>query len=167
MQTQADWATVERIKARTTLQLLFQASRMANELAIGRVQTQPGGEQIRTSHTLLFPHIEPEGTRITTLAQRVGVSKQAVSQLVDDLVESCVLERVADPSDRRAKLVRFTPKGREAILHGLSVLDELAGEIRLGIGQEAWDNLHASLQQCLHWLRTREEGGCQGAENST
>jgi DNA-binding MarR family transcriptional regulator len=162
MSTEAEWAMVQQQKARTTLQLLFQASRLINELAIGRVQKQAGGEHVRTSHTLLFPHIEPEGTRITTLAHRVGVSKQAVSQLVDDLAESGVLERVADPSDRRAKLVRFTPKGRAAILHGLSVLEEVAGELREGIGHEAMNDLHTALERCLYWLRSREIEGTQG-----
>ena len=62
---------------------------------------------IRPAHTALFPHIDLSGTRQTALARRMGVSKQAVGQLVSELEQMGALERVPDPSDGRARLVRF------------------------------------------------------------
>jgi DNA-binding MarR family transcriptional regulator len=55
------------------------------------------------------------------------VTKQAVSQLVDDLEAMEVLERVVDPDDARARRVRFTSRGRAGLLDGLAVLGARAG----------------------------------------
>jgi len=51
------------------------------------------------------------GARPTVLAQRAGITKQAISQLVRDLESRGYVEQVADPTDTRAKLVRLTERG--------------------------------------------------------
>ncbi len=48
------------------------------------------------------------------LVSQMGISKQAVSKLVDQLVESGYIERLADPSDRRRVVLRLTRRGRKA-----------------------------------------------------
>ena len=54
----------------------------------------------------------PQGARITTLAQRSRVTKQSMSVLVDHLVERGCVERVRDPDDARAVRVRLSARGR-------------------------------------------------------
>ena len=76
------------------------------------------GQPVRIAHTTVLPHIDLEGTRLTELARRLGVSKQAAGQIVDELEEFGMLERIADPQDARAKLVRFSKKGQAAMLDG-------------------------------------------------
>ena len=124
---------IEEAKRRSTLQLLFKAARLVNEQALQRLQAASGLANIRPAHTNLFPHIDFEGTRITVLAERLGISKQAVATLVDELVEAGGLEKVPDPADGRAKLVKFKP---DTLLHGLGELrafeDELAAELPEG-----------------------------------
>lgn len=63
----------------------------------------------------LVPFIERDGTPQLALAQRAGMTKQAVQQLLDDLVKDGVVERVPDPTDARRKVVRFTAAGRQAL----------------------------------------------------
>ena len=63
---------------------LFKAARLINEDAIARVRERTG-EPVRVAHTALLPHVDLEGTRLTELARRMGVTKQAVGQLVDEL----------------------------------------------------------------------------------
>ena len=60
----------------------------------------------------VFGNIDSEGTRLTTLADRAAMTAQAMGELVDDLVAKGYLTRVADPSDRRAKLTALTDRGR-------------------------------------------------------
>ena len=55
--------------------------------------------------------MEEGGTRSTVLAQRAGVTKQAMSQLVRLMERQGYLEQVPDPADTRAKLVRMTDRG--------------------------------------------------------
>src|SRR5262245_25267303 len=76
---------LEAVKSASTLQLLFKASRLLDEEAVRRVGTRHGSPKLRRSHTALMPHIDLDGTRMSDLAERLGVTKQAVSQLVDDL----------------------------------------------------------------------------------
>src|SRR5215471_6394163 len=100
-----------------TLQLLFKAARLANERALARVAADPSGlgTRVRPAHTALFPHLDFDGVRLTDLAARTGITKQAVGQLVDDLAEIGMIERIADPRDRRAKRIRFSRLGYGAL----------------------------------------------------
>jgi DNA-binding MarR family transcriptional regulator len=126
---------LEREKALSTVQLLFKAARLLNERAIDRIRERTK-RPVRLAHTTLLPHVDLEGTRLTDLAKRLGVSKQAAAQLVDELEEMGMLERVADPSDARAKLVRFSKKGQQGLLEGLGVLKEIEAEVRHLVGPD-------------------------------
>lgn len=135
---------LEAEKARSTLQLLFKAARLLNERAIARVRARTN-RPVRFAHTTLLPHVALEGTRLTDLASRLGVTKQAAGQLVDELVEMGMLERAPDPEDARAKLVRFSKRGRTALLEGLAVLNELEAELRDLVGEPEMRALHDAL----------------------
>jgi DNA-binding MarR family transcriptional regulator len=132
-------------KRETTLQVLFKVSRLLDEEAVVRVAQKEGAPRLRRSHTSLLPHLDLEGTRITDLAQRMGVTKQAVSQLVDELEQMGVLARVADPDDARARRVVFTQRGREGLLEGLSVLRALEDELSRAIGAKRMRELRDAL----------------------
>lgn len=125
---------LERQKDGSTLQLLFKAARRLDEEAIARVARSKGAPRLRRSHTSLLPHIDLEGTRVSDLAERLGVTKQAVSQLVDDLEAMGVLRREVDAADARAKRVLFTDKGRATLLEGLGVLRALEAELTERVG---------------------------------
>src|SRR4051812_49203336 len=112
---------LEAAKQASTLQLLFKAARLVDEESVRRVAAVEGAPRLRRSHTALLPHIDVEGTRISELARRLGVSKQAVSELIDDLEAAGVVKRSTDPDDARARRVAFTPRGRQGLLDGLAV----------------------------------------------
>jgi len=136
----------EAIKRQSVAQLLFKCARLVNEQAIERVnQRAPVSPPLRAAHTALMPHLSAEGVRGADLAKKLGVTKQAVSQLVTELEEWGVVEQVADPQDGRAKLVRFTKKGEQALLRGLAVLGELEAELTDKIGKRRMHELHTAL----------------------
>jgi DNA-binding MarR family transcriptional regulator len=136
----------EAIKRQSVAQLLFKCARLVNEQAIERVnQRATVSPPLRAAHTALFPHLNAEGVRGADLAKKLGVSKQAVSQLVTELEEWGVVEQIADPQDGRAKLVRFTKKGEQALLQGLAVLGELERELSDKIGKRRMQELHTAL----------------------
>ncbi|WP_394838141.1 MarR family transcriptional regulator [Pendulispora rubella] len=144
MPTDAYRKQLEAEKSRSTVQLLFKAARLLNERAIERVRAR-SGQPVRVAHTALFPHIDLEGTRLTDIAKRLGVTKQAVGQLVDELEAMGMLERVPDPADARAKLVRYSKRGQKALLDGLAVLAEVGDEMRAVIGAPRMTALHEAL----------------------
>ena len=72
-----------------------------------------GHPEVRSAHGNVFQYLDDEGTRVSLLAERAQVSKQAMAQLVAHLEAHGYVERVADPADGRAKLVRATGRGRD------------------------------------------------------
>ena len=99
----------------STGQLLLRAARLLDERALARLAAIPGAPPVRPAHTRLFPHLSFTGVRATTLAKRLGVTKQAVAPLLAELVAWGLVEQVPDPADRRATLVRFTHDGLAAL----------------------------------------------------
>jgi DNA-binding MarR family transcriptional regulator len=118
---------------------------MINERALARAN-RAFGTELRAAHTTLFPHIDLEhGTRLTTLAERLGVSKQAAGQLVDEVVAMGLLERRPDPEDGRAKRICFPVSGRHGVLEGLDVLREEEQVLSRAIGARRFQALHEGL----------------------
>ncbi len=132
-------------KSPSALQVLFRVSRRLNAEAIGRMRDTSKESGLRTAHTMLLPHIDAEGTRPSVLAGRLGVTKQAVGQLVDELVEMGFLERVRDPADARARLVRFSKRGRKSVSTGLDVLEAMEAELSEKIGDKRMIELRRAL----------------------
>ncbi|MEG3629211.1 MarR family winged helix-turn-helix transcriptional regulator [Streptomyces poriticola] len=71
-----------------------------------------GFEGLRPAHGFAFVRLAPGGATVTDLAGHLGVTKQAASQLVDELVRKGYAERRAHPGDARARLVVLTERGR-------------------------------------------------------
>lgn len=149
-------AAIERAKSASVGQTLFVCARLLDEIALGRVRERTG-IGLRRAHTALFPHLDLAGTRLTELARRVGVSKQAIAPLVDEMVEMGVLERVDDPQDARAKRIRFSSRGgQHGLLAGLATLGQLEAELATAIGERRFVELKRSLDALLVALRALE-----------
>ena len=84
-----------------------------------------GYTDIRISHGCVFGNIEPGGSRLTDLAERAHMTKQSVGEVTSDLEQRGYVERVPDPTDGRAKIIRLTERGREAQHVGRGLIDEL------------------------------------------
>src|SRR5262245_13554980 len=132
---------------RSTFELLFRAARLVNEQAVARVQASGG--RLRVAHTALIPHITGTGVRLTAIAEKLGVTKQAIGPLIDDLEREGVVERIDDPEVRRAKLIRWTRKGERALVHGLGVLGELEREIAKRVGKTRLAELSDTLEAVI------------------
>jgi DNA-binding MarR family transcriptional regulator len=145
---------LEAAKSESTLQLLFKAARLLDERALELAARQPGRPRLRRSHTSLLPHIDLAGTRITDLAERLGVSKQAASQLVDDLEAVGVLAREPDPDDARARRVVFTPLGKKGLLEGLTLLRNMERDLARSIGDDTMAQLRHALVAILATTQT-------------
>lgn len=136
----------ESSRDQATMQLLFKAARLANERALAQGATAaPPGVRFRPAHTALLPHLDFDGVRLTELARRAGVTKQAVGPLVDDLAASGVVERIDDLGDGRAKRIRFSRRGYAALMHGLDTLRGIEASVAAVIGARRMRDLHDTL----------------------
>ena len=101
---------------------------------------------IRISHGCVFGNIDPEGTRLTDLAERARMTKQSVGEVTSDLEQRGYVERVPDPSDGRAKIIRLTERGRAAQALGIGLIDELEQEWGERFGAERVAVLREALE---------------------
>jgi DNA-binding MarR family transcriptional regulator len=70
-----------------------------------------GFEGIRRAHGAVYEAIDPGGSRLSDMAERVQMRKQSMGELVDHLESHGYVERLPDPHDGRAKLITLTKRG--------------------------------------------------------
>lgn len=76
----------------------------------------------------VLENIDPAGTRLTTLAARAGLTHQSMGELVDKLTAHGYVERIPDPTDRRARLVRLTDHGRAMVRATLKAIHAIESD---------------------------------------
>jgi DNA-binding MarR family transcriptional regulator len=101
---------------------------------------------IRITHGCVFGNIDPDGTRLTELAERANMTKQSVGEVATELEKRGYLERVPDPGDGRAKIIRLTPRGREAQALGFEIIDDIEREWGERFGVERVAALREALE---------------------
>ena len=92
-----------------------------------RMGASPYGD-IRPGHGCVFGNTDPDGSRLTEIAERACMTKQSVAEVANDLEERGYLERVPDPEDGRAKIIRLTEKGRAAQSFGRGMIADIERE---------------------------------------
>ena len=134
------------------LRLPYQAlaKRLYSEMA------ENGFPDVRPAHGSVFRHILPEGSRVTDLAERAGMTKQSMSYLVDYLHERGYLEFVPDPDDGRAKLVVLTERGTAFLDAALALSARLEAECARRIGEANMVQLRHLLERLAENLGSRE-----------
>ena len=114
--------------------------------ALAKRVEEAGFTDIRPGHGCVFGTIEPEGSRLTDLAQRANMTKQSVGEATSDLEELGYVERVPDPEDGRAKIIRLTKRGREAQAIGRRLIAEVEREWAERFGEERVAALREALE---------------------
>ena len=92
--------------------------------------------QITAAHIHITRHLDLDGTRLTDLAQKAGMSKQAMGDLVDQCEAWNLVTREPDARDARARLVRFTPTGLAWLQAFQDAVAQAEQEFRAEVGQD-------------------------------
>src|SRR4051812_36403992 len=111
-----------------------------------------GHKDLRPAHARLMVFLGWDGSRITDIARAQDVSKNAVGQLVSELEDLGYVERVPDPADGRAKIVRYTRKGRALIADAADIAEQLDAEVEAIIGARRLEELRSTLADICHHL---------------
>ena len=98
------------------------------------------------ARSALIPLITRSGVPQSGLADRAGISKQAVQQHLDALVADGLVERVGAPEDARRRLVRFTDRGSEMLAVGNATKQEIEYELADRIGAANLEALKSILE---------------------
>jgi DNA-binding MarR family transcriptional regulator len=100
-------------------------------------------------HSAVFAQIRPEGSRLSDLARGANMTPQSMGEIVDELEELGYVERRADPSDRRAKLVTLTNRGRACVAAGEQTIRGLESDIDAVLGPDGHAELRSMLEQLV------------------
>ena len=92
--------------------------------------------QVSAAHIHITRHLSLKGSRLTDLAQRAGMSKQAMGDLVNQCEAWGLVAREPDPHDTRARLVRFTPTGLAWLNAFQQAVAQAEAEFRVEVGAD-------------------------------
>jgi len=128
--------------------LLTRAKDITIELLHRRLGEE-GFEGIRYRHGSVFRFIDPKGSRLTVLAERSGLTKQAIGEVVDELERLGYVERVADPNDRRAKIIRLTRRGVAGQVAAARILGDIEQRWARHLGQDRITMLRRTVEEII------------------
>lgn len=98
----------------------------------------------------LTPYIDPEGTRNTALAERAGMSKQAIGKKIVELEKLGLLVRLPDPTDGRAFLVQLTDESVEHVKAVSEAITQVEKSYAKKLGVDGFEQLKKLLEGLVH-----------------
>ncbi len=98
-----------------------------------------GHEDIKYAFNSVFATLSEEGSRATDMAERAGITRQSMGEIVREMVALGYLEMRTDPADRRAKLVTYTPYGLDVAREGSQHIVALEQRFAQEFGAEAYE----------------------------
>lgn len=93
-------------------------------------------DQVSAAHIHITRHLSLGGDRLTDLAQRAGMTKQSMADLVDQCAAWGLVTRTPDPRDARARRVQFTPAGLTWLQAFRDAVARAEAEFRAEVGDE-------------------------------
>ena len=125
--------------------LLREAYVALNDLVFTRL-AERGHGAVRPAHGAVFQYLDDTGTTVSLLAERAQMTKQAMAELVQHLETNGYVQRVPDPTDRRAKLVLPTERGLDVIAVAQAIAPEVEEQITNLLGARRMRALRDDLE---------------------
>ncbi len=132
--------------------LLIELARDFERKAIEKCHER-GHTQIRRSHSSLFRNMGFESVRLTELADRAGITQQAMGKLVKEMEREGYVKRHIDQSDKRAKIIELTEIGTKLVKDNMEIVDEILQEYSEALGSEGIEDLEKTLRNSVDALR--------------
>jgi DNA-binding MarR family transcriptional regulator len=125
--------------------LLLSAASAISQRALAEVAAK-GHPLVRGSHIAVFTGLEANGTNISTLADRAGVSRQAMAALVKEVEQIGYVTTRPDDDDRRAVRVELTASGARFCRDAAAVSRRLTARWEAEFGAERLERLRSQLR---------------------
>jgi DNA-binding MarR family transcriptional regulator len=128
------------------IRLVDRANR-AMQANMVRQAHERGYPQVKQAHNAVFGNLGEGGARASDMAERAGMTRQSMGEIIRDLVGLGVLEMRPDPDDRRAKLVTYTPAGLELVAGGYRYIVDQEKHFVEEFGDELYEQLRFALER--------------------
>jgi DNA-binding MarR family transcriptional regulator len=152
--TKPERERIERLRDHHIGRLFLQAHRAYGTHAVESLRAR-GYTDLGAAHAAILPHIDVQGTRISVIAERSGMTKQGAGQVVDDLARQGLVERIPDPTDGRATLVVFTESGWNYLRAAADLKQEIESEYAALLGEERLRELSEDLARIIDYEKRR------------
>jgi DNA-binding MarR family transcriptional regulator len=129
-----------------SLQILLRDAHTAVDLAVRAAVAQDGFPDLKPWHFSVLRNLGEDGSRPSELAAQAGVTRQAITKIVDELERLDMVRRAADPNDGRGVIVRYTDRGRAALRLARKTMLALEQEYAKRVGADRWAQVRASLE---------------------
>ncbi|MFV0278232.1 MAG: MarR family winged helix-turn-helix transcriptional regulator [Parahaliea sp.] len=106
-----------------------------------------GGTRLTRSQSLVMMHIGEGITRPSTIAERMGISRQAVHANIQELNRIGLIELVPDPGDRRATIATLSRKGKPSRVLAIQVMEDLEDELIRRLGKRDFAQFKCALEK--------------------
>ncbi len=108
-----------------------------------------GYTQLSATHLTILSYIDPAGTRIVTLAERAGMTKQSMGEFIRELEAQGYVERSPDPSDKRAVMIKMVQSNTTFLADAYNIIAEIQSEYAATLGSGA-EQLRGLLKALLN-----------------
>ncbi len=125
---------------------LLRAARRTYGNAVRAAFMDAGFDDVPRNGAYVLARVHEDSSSLADLSRALGISKQAVSQLIDTMVMRGYLERTADADDRRRMLLTLTPRGEAAARVSWEAASEVDDELERRLSAEGVATLRASLK---------------------
>ena len=129
-----------------SLSILFRDARSAIEAAVRADLAQNGFGDVAPAHSALMREIGEDGARPSELAAHAGVTRQAITKLVDELERLDLVRRDPDPDDGRGVIVRYTDRGRAVLAIARERMLALERGYAAQVGADRWAEVRSTLE---------------------
>jgi DNA-binding MarR family transcriptional regulator len=125
--------------------LLFVANRALEQRAFDAVAAA-GITDVTLAQARIAARIARDGSRVSDLAEQARVTKQSAAALVEQLEKAEYVERVPDPTDGRARLVRLTPRSQRIAEVADAEVERVLAEWADLVGEDRLQQLYETLR---------------------
>jgi DNA-binding MarR family transcriptional regulator len=132
----------------STATLLLQAFQCLIEELVADLH-KAGYREIRSAHSRVFEHLPAKGERVVRMARQAQMTQQSMTELVEYLERLGYVERLPDPRDGRAKLVRLTATGEKLAAAGRASMRRIDASWESHLGKERMREMRSALSDVL------------------
>lgn len=105
-----------------------------------------GWDIITRAQSLLFANLSTGEHSPSRLARNLGVTRQAISQMLAELEARGLITMETDPADRRARIINFSRKSIPLRDAARSILTQLEAELEGRLGRKRFAAMKEGLQ---------------------
>jgi len=109
-------------------------------------------DDFKLAYMPLIMNIDIDGVTNTDLARRAGITKQGMSQIVQELEENKYIKIRDNPDDKRSSIIYLTEKGKDFVLKSRNCTKNFHADLRKVLGKKKFDMVLDAMFEVVDYL---------------